>query len=53
MAKNNPTIQTKAKNGMVKVLCPKNGNQLVWANIGPKKGPVCTLCGGTGHDVAR
>lgn len=51
MAKKNPATTTSKKHGMVKVKCPKNGGAETWANIGPKKGPVCTGCGGTGHDI--
>lgn len=51
-AKVGPVVVGK-KNSMVKVKCPKAGGIEVWANVGPKKGPVCTKCGGTGHDVVK
>jgi hypothetical protein len=38
---------------MVRVHCPMRGGAIVWANIGRRRGPVCTACGNTGHGIAE
>lgn len=53
MAKKPAVVVTSKKNSMVRVKCPKRGNVEVWANVGPKKGPVCTACNSTGHDIVK
>lgn len=47
-------VPTKSgfKNSMIKVKCPSRGMAVVWANVGPKSGAVCTACGQAGHDKA-
>ena len=52
MAMSKEAPKSAGKNSMIKVLCPKNGNQPTWANVGPKNGSTCTKCGGKGHEKA-